>query len=206
MAFWSWKHWQSAECVLHQYTRHPKNGFFFFFFTVLLSAFLDTEWVFLKQWHEMLVLGGVKKTKLNQNSSLWTRLVLLKHVSEFTLCLSLWLFEFILSWSLLNLSFRSAAVSDLSRSCFCSPTLNVGHDSSLWANSDFYLFWCFTLFWNAPSFHLNVWFVELLLHLKVLPQVRCHCVRCVLCLFSFFFVRQPHCVTDISEGRHVCCL
>lgn len=41
--------------------------------------------------------------------------------------------------------------------------------------------WHTQLKYTQP-FHFNVWFAELWLHLKVMPQVRSHFVRCAVCL------------------------
>ena len=66
--------------------------------------------------------------------------------------------------------------------CFCSPALNAGHGFIYPLNKLFRLclFSDVTLsakMRSAFSFHCLV-FAELWLHLKVMPQVRSHCVRC----------------------------
>lgn len=67
---------------------------------------------------------------------------------------------------------------------FCSPALNAGHGFIYPLNKHWFVsfhMWHTQLKYTQP-FHFNVWFAELWLHLKVMPQVRSHCVCCAVCL------------------------
>lgn len=113
-----------SECVLPQCTRLLINGSFFFF-TILLSAFLDSEWVVLKQWKKKEKTKPKLKfmnTFATSQPCKWAHFVPFSHVTASDKVTILIHIIAIITLHELKICFC------LSRLCFCAPTLNVGHD------------------------------------------------------------------------------
>lgn len=184
-----------AQCI-----RHPINGSVF---TLLLSAFFGF-WVGVVEIMTGKLLVLVKSQvyePLCFFSAAWRRALCI-----FLSCqLTKWLFSFKYHSHYISSTYPLDqllfALWD-SVTCFCSPALNAGHGFIHPLNKLSFLsfqMWHIQLKYTQP-FHFIVWFAELWLYLKVMPQVRSHCVCCAS------FLWQPQCETDVSEGRHVCSL